>query len=96
MERFVVSDPHGTPEQRYKWLWEQQRSEYALLQARHACTTEQLEAVQADSKAAHHQLDMMKRERDTYAGALAQAHRVVARYEALILSRGSSPQNPNQ
>lgn len=86
MARFVVSDPRGTPEQRYKWLWEQQRSEYTVLQLQYERVVEALRDERVDNKAAHHQLDMMTRERDTYAGALAQAHRAIARYETLLAS----------
>lgn len=83
-EAFVVSDPKGTLVQRYKWLWEQQRAEFVLLQQQHDVLLQQLRTVQADSKAAHHQLDMALRERDVYAGALLNAHKAVARYEVVL------------
>lgn len=83
-ESFVVSDPKGTLVQRYKWLWEQQRAEFVLLQQQHDALLQQLRSVQADSKVAHHQLDMTQRERNVYAGALLNAHKAVARYEVVL------------
>ncbi len=96
MESFVVNNPKGTPAERYKWLWEQQRNEFVMLQQRQDALLLELHQVQADSKAAHHQLDMAKRERDVYAGALLQAHKAAAAWEAVFASIRPAAKNANQ
>lgn len=90
-ERFVVADKYGSMAQKYKWLWEQQRGEFALLQAQQNKLAAELAELRSDNKAAHHQLVMAQRERDTYAAALAQAHKVVAQYETLVDSLKIAP-----
>lgn len=84
-DQFVVSDPKGTLVQRYKWLWEQQRAEFIVLQRQYDRLLNALKEERLDNKAAHHQLAMAQRERDTYAGALLNAHKAVASYENLLL-----------
>jgi hypothetical protein len=81
---FVVSDPKGTLAQRYKWAFEQQRAEFVVLQRQYDRVLEALKEERLDNKAAHHQLAMAQRERDTYAGALLNAHKAVASYENLL------------
>lgn len=86
-----MADKQGSAAQKYKWLWEQQRNEFVLLQAQTAELFKALSEERADNKAAHQQLAMAQRERDTYAAALAQAHKVVAQYETLVDSLKIAP-----
>ncbi len=95
MERFVVSDPNGTPEQRYKWLWEDVRQQNTLLCRECDKAVARVFALEQELRAERHQREHALRERDTYAAALAQAHKVAVRYEAL-LSVPSSMKNSNQ
>lgn len=94
-ESFVVADPNGSPAEKYKWLWEDGRQQRVLLARECEGAVNRVRDLQLELRQERHQREHALRERDLYAAALAQAQRVVARYETLLAS-ASSMKNSDQ
>lgn len=82
---FVVSSKTGTPAQKFKWLWEQQRSEFILLQQQNDRLIERCKKLMAENRTLAQQVTMAERERDTFAAALEYSHDVANEYKRLML-----------